>query len=427
MGVEAGKSLLQPLYGNQANKSYMLACSLGGRQAVKAVDMFPDDFDGVVAGSPAVDFNNLYSWRASFFPITGSTTASTFVSSNDWKTLVHNEVLKQCDTIDGVKDGIIEDPSLCHFDPNTLLCGAGNTNSSSCLTTSQVETVRKIFTQYDWANGTLLYPAMNPGSELISADGLYSGTPWTLSEDWFRYAVHNDPNWNPATYNLTDAAFADQVNPGDIRTYPSTLAPLQKRGGKIVMFHGQQDNQISSFNSPRFYEHVRSGMSYTTEQMDDFLRFFRISGMFHCNGGPGAWVVGQAGGSSAQGPFDAKHNVVAALVDWVENGNAPDTITGTKYVNDTVQSGIDFQRSHCRWPMRNTYLGGGKDANDPASWQCKQISEADEQAGALATEGAGNTTTSSTIGTSAVTAAGTEMRVPFALLGFGLMLYSLIL
>lgn len=427
VGVEAGKALLPPLYGDQANKSYYLGCSLGGRQAVKAVDMFPGDFDGVVAGSPAVDFNNLYSWRASFFPLIGSNTSTTFVASNTWKSAVHNEILRQCDTIDGVADGIIEDPSLCHFDPDAMLCGSGLTNSSSCLTSAQVETVRKIFSPYDWTNGTLLYPAMNPGSEIIAADGLYSGTPWVLSQDWFRYAVHNDPNWNAATYNLTDAAIADQVNPGNISTYPSTLASFQNRGGKIVMFHGQQDNQISSFNSPRFYEHVRSGMNYSLDQMDDFLRFFRISGMFHCSSGPGAWVVGQTGGASAQGPFDAKHNVLAALVDWVENGTAPETITGTKYVNDTASSGVDFQRSHCRWPMRNTYLGGGKDAKDPTSWQCKQISEADEEVGAVASESAGNSTTMPIVGAGAVVAAGIEKSVPVTLVRVCLLVCSLML
>ncbi|KAJ4416094.1 hypothetical protein N0V82_006938 [Gnomoniopsis sp. IMI 355080] len=426
VGVEAGKALVSPLYGNPANKSYYLGCSLGGRQAVKAVDMFPSDFDGVVAGSPAVDFNNLYSWRASFFPITGSNTSASFISSNTWTTAVHDEILRQCDTIDGVADGIIEDPSLCRFDPDAMLCGNSVANSSSCLTSAQVETLQRIFNSYDWTNGTLLYPAMNPGSELVTAYGLYDGQPWSLSQDWFRYAVHNDPNWNPATYNLTDATIAEQMNPGNISTYPSTLASFQDRGGKLVMFHGQQDSQISSFNSPRFYEHVRSGMSYSPDQMDDFLRFFRISGMFHCTGGPGAWVVGQSGGASAQGPFDAQHNVLAALVDWVENGTAPDTITGTKYVNDTVSSGVDFQRSHCRWPLRNTYLGGGRDAKDPASWQCKQISEADEQVGAVASEGTGNSTAMPITGGGVVTAAGVEMSVPAVLLGVGFVVCSLI-
>lgn len=414
--------MLSPFYGAEANKSYFLACSLGGRQAVKAADMFPNDFDGVVAGSPATDFNNLYSWRASFFPITGAVGSPNFISPDTWKTTIHDEVLRQCDTIDGVADGIIEDSSLCHFDPNTLLCGSGVSNSTAaCLNSTQVEIVRKIFDPYDWQNNTLLYPAMNPGGEIMSADGLYDGQPWALSEGWFRYAVHNDPNWDPANYSLADAALADEINPGNIRTWPDTLADFQNRGGKMVMFHGGQDNQISSFNSPRFYEHLRSGMSYSTSQMDDFLRFFRISGMFHCQGGPGAWVLGQAGGSAAQGPFDGEHNVLAAVVDWVEKGAAPETMTGTKYNNDTVRDGVFFERSHCRWPTRNTYLGGGRDPKDPASWRCQQISEADEEMGAAGSESAGNTTSPVVVST------GSRVKeaTPVLILAFVILLRSL--
>ena len=212
---------------------------------------------------------------------------------------------------------------------------------------------------------------MNPGGEIMSADGLYNGQPWALSQNWFRYAVYNNQNWDPATYTLADAEFAANVNPGTIRTWPSSLSAFQERGGKVVMFHGGQDNQITSFNSPRFYDHLAEGMSYTSEQMDGFIRFFRISGMFHCNSGPGAWVVGQQGGSAAQGAFDRESNVLAAVVDWVEQGIAPDTMTGTKFVNDSATLGVSFQRRHCRWPLRNTYVGG--DSKDPQSWECQKV------------------------------------------------------
>jgi feruloyl esterase len=369
-GVETGKALMEPFYGNNANKSYFLGCSLGGRQAIKATEMFPQDFDGVVAGSPAVDFVNLYSWRAHFYPLTGPVGSSDFVTPTVWKTTIHDEVLRQCDMIDGVSDGIIEDPTLCHFDPSTLLCGTAS-NTSGCLSSSQVEIVRKVFETYTWENGTLLYPGMNPGGEIMSADGLYDGQPWALSQNWFRYAVYNNPNWDPATYTLADAEFAANLNPATICTWPSSLSAFQKRGGKVVMFHGSQDNQITSFNSPRFYKHLAEGMGYTSEQMDEFFRLFRISGMFHCNGGPGAWVVGQQGGPAAQGRFDRESNVLAAVVDWVEQGRAPDTMTGTKFVNDSAALGVSFQRRHCRWPLRNTYLGG--DSEDPANWECKKV------------------------------------------------------
>lgn len=371
-GVEAGRKLLSPFYGNEANKSYYLGCSLGGRQAVKAAERFPADFDGIVAGAPAVDFDNLYSWRANFFLITGNVTSTNFISSTTWKTTIHNEILNQCDTIDGVADGIIEDPSLCNFDPSTLLCTGGN-SSSTCLTSAQVAIVQKVFEPLYWPNGTLLYPRMEPGGELNTADGLYAGVPWALSQDWFSYAIYNNPNWDPATFTLADAEYAGNLNLGDIRTYPDTLSPFQDRGGKMLVFHGGQDNQISVFDTPRFYEHLQGGMNYTVDQMDGFFRFFRVSGMFHCSSGPGAWVVGQGGGAPAQGPYDPQHNVLAALVQWTEGGAAPETMTGTKYVNDTLALGVDFQRSHCKWPLRTTYLGGDLDPKDPASWTCKAV------------------------------------------------------
>lgn len=385
---------------------------------MKAADMFPEDFNGIVAGSPAVDFNNLYSWRASFYPLTGAVGSANFISSDTWKTTIHNEVLRQCDTIDGVADGIIEDPILCNFDPSTLLCnGTGSstsTNTSACLSSAQVDIVKKIFSPYEWQNGTLLYPGMNPGSELITADGLYSGLPWALSEGWFRYAVYNNPDWDPASYSLADAQVADEVNPGNIKTWPSTLSDFQSKGGKMVMFHGGQDNQISSFDTPRFYEYLRSGMNYSTGQMDDFLRFFRISGMFHCLSGPGAWVVGQSGGSAAQGPFDREHNVLAAVVDWFEQGVAPETITGTKYVSDTASLGVAFARSHCRWPLKNVYLGGGRNPNETTSWECQQVSAAEEALGASGMEN-GNMTQLVTVSRGAMELAPADILLPLVL------------
>ncbi|KAK1993167.1 hypothetical protein LX36DRAFT_643558 [Colletotrichum falcatum] len=377
VGVIAGKQLSRPLYTRAASRSYFLGCSLGGRQGIKAADMFPGDFDGIVAGAPAVDFNNLYSFRASFLPRTGAVGSEDFITPEVWKTTIHDEVLRQCDKIDGVEDGIIEDPALCQFDPGILLCqdDSAAADRTDCLSGKQVEIVRSIFSPTKDAQGNLFWPGMNPGSELVTADGLYSGRPWALSQNWFRYAVYNDPGWDAATFNLDrDAAFADQKNPGDIRTNPDDLSAFKNRGGKLLMYHGQQDQQITSFHTPIFYDRLSRGMGLDRAGMDEFARFFRISGMNHCTTGPGAWLIGQGGGGSAAVahdlPFDAAHNVLAAVVDWVEAGVAPETITGTKFVNDTEALGVDFQRRHCRYPLRNTYKGGGLDPKNGDSWTC---------------------------------------------------------
>ena len=142
--------------------------------------MFPQDFNGIVAGSPALDFNNLQSWRASFFPITGPNTSSDFISKSSWTNLIHGEVLKQCDGLDRAIDGIIEDANRCSFCPETLLCK--DYNSTDCLTAAQVEKVREIFSPLYGEDGNLIYPAMQPGSEILAASNLYAGAPFSYSE-----------------------------------------------------------------------------------------------------------------------------------------------------------------------------------------------------------------------------------------------------
>jgi feruloyl esterase len=279
----------------------------------------------------------------------------------------------ECDTIDGVQDGIIEDPTLCHFNPDTLLCGSSSVaNSTTCLSAVQVDVVKRIFAPLIGVDGDLLFPGMQPGSEIGAVDRLYAGKPFSYSEDWFKYVIY-DPTWNASTFSARDAAYADHRNPANIRTWPNSLSRFQRRGGKLLSYHGQQDNQISSFNTPRFYEHLRHGMgdlAYT--DMDAFFRFFRMSGMNHCSGGPGAWVLGQGGNAAAAGvPFDPQHNVLAAIVEWVERGNAPETITGTKFADDNVSHGVAFERRHCRYPLRNTFLGMGKNPSEPSSWECR--------------------------------------------------------
>ena len=345
--VLAGKKLTKLFYKEAHCKSYYLGCSLGGRQGIDAADRFPDDFDGIVAGSPALDFNNLVSWRASFFTITGSANSSNFIAASTWTNLIHGEILKQCDGRDGVKDGIIEVPGLCIFNPDTLLCSRHNV--SNCLTPVQIRTLRKIFSPLYGENSTLIYPAMQPGSEMLAIQKLYAGKPFAYSEDWFRYVVYNNPAWNASTFTIHDAATADALNPSNIRTWPNDLYRFRNAGGKIISYHGGQDNQITSFNTERFYDHLSHGMQASSGDLDEFFRFFRISGMFHCNTGPGAWVIGQGGGTAAAGiPFESGGNVLAALVDWVEKGAPPNTIEGTKFVNDSVQSGVAFRRKHCR-------------------------------------------------------------------------------
>ncbi|KAH7095454.1 Tannase/feruloyl esterase [Paraphoma chrysanthemicola] len=363
--VQAGKAMVEAFYEKPHTNSYYLGCSLGGRQGIDNADKFPEDFDGIVAGAPGVDFNNLVSWRARFFTVTGAINSSDFIPATAWKTWIHDEVLKQCDAVDGAEDGIIEDPALCAFDPSTLRCEGDE--STNCLNNKQVEQLRTIFSDYRYPDGELIFPAMQPGSEVGAVDRLYAGAPFAYSVDWFKYVIYNNPAWDAATYDFADARTSESSNPGNIRTYPASLPGFESRGGKILMYHGQQDNQITTYNTNRFYEHIKGSRTY--EQIDEWMRYFRISGMNHCNSGPGAWVLGQAGNAASAGvPFEAPGNVLRAMVDWVEKGVAPEYVEGTKFVNDTVSLGVNFKRRHCRYPLRNVYIGG--DYGHHASWKC---------------------------------------------------------
>ncbi|KAK6844648.1 tannase and feruloyl esterase [Apiospora arundinis] len=369
--VEVGKKLTALFYSAAASKSYFIGCSLGGRQGIHSAELFPEDFDGIVAGAPAVDFNNLYSSRARYFTVTGAAGAPSYINADTWKTTIHNEVLRQCDGIDGATDGVIEDPTLCQFQPETLLCGTRKTTKGDCLTDAQVQTVKTVFSDYLWPNSSILYPAMQPGSEIAASGGLYSGKAYGPSVGWFKFAVLEDPAWDPASFTADDALIAGRKDPGGIRTWPSSLAAFEGRGGKILTHHGQQDQQITSFNSIRFYKHLADGMGYTPAQLDHFYRFFRIPGMGHCSSGPGAWAVGQEGGAAAAGvPFDREHNVLAAVVDWVEKGLAPEALVGTKFVNDTAGEGIAYQHTHCKYPAKSTFKGGDRNPRNVGSWEC---------------------------------------------------------
>jgi len=189
-GVVVGKELTKQFYGTAHKKSYYLGCSTGGRQGFKSVQSYPLDFDGVLAGAPALNYPNLNSWSAHFYPIFGDPGNATFVPVGLWAA-IHQEILNQCDGIDGVVDGIVEDPELCRFRPEALQCPPGTTNSSTCLTSTQVGAVRQAFTDFYGVDGKLIYPRMQPGSEIIASLVYYTGGPFSYSSDWFKYVVYS--------------------------------------------------------------------------------------------------------------------------------------------------------------------------------------------------------------------------------------------
>jgi feruloyl esterase len=344
--ADVSKILTKAFYGEPQAKSYYIGCSGGGRQGIQAVSLFPNDYDGVLVGAPGLNFNYMSAWRASFYTITGSSNSSDFIGPDLWKGLIHNEVLNQCDELDGVRDGILVDPALCAdvFRPEALLCSPDN--SSACLTAHQVEVVRKVFSPLYGNNDELIYPSLAPGAEAQATQRLLSGTPFSYSVDWYRYAVYSDSSWNPASWTIRDAAVSETMNPGNARTWPSDLSTFRDGGAKMIIYHGGADQQVTHFGTERWYNHLSQGMNLQSHELDDFVRFFRVPGMGHCSGGNGAWQIGQSSAGATGRPYDGKHNVLAALVEWVEDRNPP----------DTIQGGVSPERKHCRYGSPNTTI-----------------------------------------------------------------------
>jgi feruloyl esterase len=336
-GVLVGKQMTKAYYEKDYTKSYYLGCSTGGRQGFKEAQDFPGDFDGIVAGAPALAFNNLSSWSGRGLYVTGPPTAPTFLTPQHWA-LVHEDVLAQCDGLDGVVDGIIEDNDLCAYRPENLQCSRSNSTyanstGTTCLTAPQVLTVRTLFTDFYGLNGSIIFPRANYGAEIPMSFIYYNGQPFPYTQDWYRYAIYNDPTWSAADFSLADAAYAAAKNPSNIETWNGDLSPYQKKGGKILHYHGLADPIITSDNSPRYYNHVSNTMQLPSSDLDAFYRFFRVSGMGHCSGGDGAWGIGQNAALLNGTEQTAQNNVLLRIVDWVENGNAPESLTGYKYIN----------------------------------------------------------------------------------------------
>ncbi|KAL1304978.1 hypothetical protein AAFC00_003883 [Neodothiora populina] len=369
VAVVATKQVIEQYYGTPQNYSYFLGCSTGGRQGLKSAQVYPNDFNGIIAGSPASDVNHLFDWSGRFYLITGFGTDDRAMSEDQWG-FVHEHVLDQCDEVlDGVADGILEDSSICDFNATVLRCGVSS--DTRCLTSTQVTAVRNVYSQLYDQQGTLLFPRLSPGTEVdAAADGTLTGSVQALTHDWFAYAVYNDKDWDPKTLGQADYTLSDNLDEvhGYVSTNSGDLSAFRAAGGKLIVHHGMQDHVITGEQSMRYYIHVAQTMGITHGQMDQFFRFFRISGAGHCAVGDGAWMFGQNGLARA-----ASDNIINDLVNWVENGDAPDTLTGTKFVNDDSSQGIAFERPHCRFPYRTTYDGVG-DPNITTSWTCEYIS-----------------------------------------------------
>jgi tannase/feruloyl esterase len=356
MTVKA-KAIVKAFYGNAPKYSYWNGCSTGGRQGLAEAQRFPDDFDGIIAGAQANPRTHLNAWQLSIGKAALADPAATIPPSK--YPAIHKAVLDACDASDGVKDGLLNDPARCHFDPKVLLCkgassGAGqdgvNTGSGdNCLTPRQIETVRFIMSPARTSKGEEIFPGFAPGAELGWAALVGGPEPTVTAIDQYRYVVFKDPNWDWRTFDLDrDVAAADKGDNGTINAIDPNLKPFTAHGGKLIMYHGWSDPLVGPGTSINYFNSVSKVLGQTKTQ--ESVRLFMVPGMGHCSGGEGP------------NTFD----MLTALEQWVEHGKPPDQVLASHSTNGTV----DRTRPLCPYPQLATYKGAGS-IDEAASFVCR--------------------------------------------------------
>ncbi|KAF9812284.1 hypothetical protein IEO21_06258 [Rhodonia placenta] len=360
MSVVTGKEVVKQYYGQAQDTSYYMGCSTDdGSLAcirLKEVQTFPEDFDGVIVGSPANWQTHLQDWSIHMNLNVQPSNSTRFINASVWENVIHPEVLRQCDAIDGLADGIISDPRFCDFRPETLTCRPGQ-DASTCLTLDQIAAVQRIYSDYVVGDQQWIFGSYYPGGEEKYGSGLVSSKPFSIGQDWFRYFVFNDTKWTIEDYNSSMIPIADHINPGQANAIETNLTSFMGPGhnGKLLQYVGWADQLISPGNSLHYYESVHAWTNANTNMdIDDFYRLFTVPGMNHwCvyAGGYGANAFGavqQASGGMPPLSLDPEHNILAAMVQWVENGVAPANLTAVYWNNNNVTDGIGFTRPLCQ-------------------------------------------------------------------------------
>jgi tannase/feruloyl esterase len=340
------KAFVRAYYGGAPRLSYWNGCSTGGRQGLKEAQQYPDDFDGIVAGAPASHMTHLLAqsiWVAQAVRKAGAPlTASQYAR-------LHQAVIDSCDASDGVKDGVIEDPRQCAFDPRAIQCTAAS--DDSCLTPAQVEMVRTIYAPArNPRTGADIFPGQERGSELAWSTALAAPTPLGIATDYWKYVVFANPDWDFMTLNFdADVARAEALDHGEMNVVQPDLNAFVTRGGKLLLYHGWNDPLIAPRNTVNYFEAAVKTLGGAGVAKDS-VRLFMMPGVGHCVGGEGPSNFDQLG----------------VMEQWVEQRHAPDAIVAAR----TSPAGVDRTRPLCPYPQVAVYRGSG-DTNVADNFTCK--------------------------------------------------------
>ncbi|KAF5698006.1 feruloyl esterase B-2 [Fusarium mundagurra] len=374
--VEAvvAKAIVQQYYGKKASKSYYQGCSTGGRQGLQNAQLYPNDFDGVLAGAPGIDWLHIVASKGILARRIGwpDLTSDAYVRPEQWMAIVAKQI-ELFDPLDGVEDGIIDNPAAHAFDPAIMACGTGLLSSSLCLKPKQVASVRAAYEPLADSEGNIVYPgfALGADTSVFSANQV-NGTSelyYKVLQDFWRGAVYNDSTWTPHNFTVKDMDFAINLNPGGVNAAEGELQKFYAKGGKIISYHGQADQTITPKLPAEYYAKVQANLNATLDDMHSFYRLFFVPGMYHCSGGPGAFDIGQVY-PLKKDRLNAKENVLLALTKWVEEDHEPETMVGAKFGSSESPGKATAQRKYCPYPYESKWDGSG-DTTKADSWRCK--------------------------------------------------------
>ncbi len=335
------KAIITAFYGAAPGLSYWNGCSTGGRQGLKEAQRYPADYDGIIAGAPA-NRTALALWVAS----AELKEPGAYIPPAKYPA-IHQAALAACDAQDGLKDGLIENPAKCKFDPKVIECKGPD--SPECLTAPQVDAARKIYENAkNPRTGQTLFPSLAVGSELGWAV-LGGPAPSPIILDQYKYVVYRNPDWDWKTFDFDkDVVRSDEPENVPMNATDPNLTQFFGHHGKLLLYHGWADPNISPYATIQYYRSVVDTMGGEKKTADS-IRLFLEPGMGHCGGGEGP------------NRFDK----VGAMEAWVEKGVAPEKIVASHATGGKV----DRTRPLCPYPQIARYKGTGS-IDDAANFSC---------------------------------------------------------
>ncbi len=343
-----GKQAAARYYAKPLQLAVFQGCSTGGRMALMEAHRFPDDYSAIIAGAPVF---NLGVQTAGLVKGRLFTTEKTGLSDGQVKTITA-AVLDACDTLDGVKDGLIADPRACKWDPAAIQCKPGQAASDACLTTDQAGALRRAYADLRGSDGKIVVYGLARGGEpgwgvfvaTKPRPAATAGAPAAPAGNPLNAYIYGDANYDEARFDpVTDtakvrsSAFAKEYESDD-----PDIRPFLAKGGKLILWHGLSDPGPSPFATAAYYDQVKK-----TTGAGSAVRLFLAPGVSHCGGGTGA----------------ASFDILASMDDWIATGKAPEVIAASN-----PQKG--FSRPLCAYPALPFYKGEG-DPNAAASFSCR--------------------------------------------------------